>query len=349
MNLKRAAAILLVCVATRAHASSGQAEQRARVEQWISSLEKDPSFKVRVQAAVLLGRVDSAQALAPLTRALSDEHVAVRGAVCLALSRLQNPQVVAPLLRVAATDEDEAVREEARRALQALPHEVVVSKVVAVAASSDVELRREAILALSAWTEEEAQARLIEALADAPPIRQIASEAIAARSEAQRLQLLKIGLASPKPAVRLAAAGYLAEVGTAAAVRALMDAYEQEVDDAESRRVLREHLRNLRALMPKEQLLADAKSADDRFKRARALRFLGVMGGESCFDVLIANLSADDVYLRGVAALALAEAGDARAIQPLMKLIDDEGNSRIAQIVRNSVQILQRKDSPLRD
>ena len=73
------------------------------------------------------------------------------------------------------------------------------------------------------------------------------------------------------------------------------------------------------------------------------LLFLGVIGGEECQRVLVEALKDDDIYVRGVAALALAEAGDARAIPALRKLIEDQENARIVQIVRNSIQILERK------
>lgn len=316
---------------------------------WVQSLRQDPSFKVRVQAAVLLGRSASPAALNPLLQGLGDEHVAVRGAVCLALSRLQLPGAVQPLLRVAATDDASEVREEARRALNGFPHAAALPAVLTTAASSDVEVRKEAIALLAEWPEDDARQRLVEALADVPPIRQLARDMLSKQPEALRTELLRQGLASSNNSVRMAASVILGEVATARAVALLMDAYEQEVESAEVRRSLREQLRNLRALMPRQQLMVEARTPGDRFKRARALKFLGVVGGDESYDLLIENLSSDDVYLRGVAALALAEAGDARAIQPLLRLMDDDSNARIVQIVRNSVQILQRRDNPLRD
>lgn len=343
MIRRTCAALYLLCSSA---ALAGSPEQEKR---WAMSLQTSPSFKVRLQAAILLGRSQDAQAAAPLIGALSDQHFAVRGAACLALANLGQAEGVEPLLRVAATDDDEYVRSEARKALHQFDHTKAWHGVLAAANASDPELRREAILLLSTWEGDEARLRLVEALGDAPAIHQIAHDALFALGDDTRIALLRAGLDSPSLQVRLGSAALLEEMGSAKAAALLMDAYDQEMESSELRRALRDHLRALHKLMPERQLLTDATTSDDRFLRARALKFLGVLGTAQAIDVLLVTLNSPDVYLRGVAALSLAEAGDPRAIAPLAKLIEDQNNARIVQIVRNSIQILQRKETPMRD
>jgi HEAT repeat protein len=325
------------------------ADNREQLQRWVVNLQTAPSFKVRLQAAILLGRSHDAHAVGPLIAALRDAHIAVRGAACLALANLGQPAGVEPLLGVAATDDDEYVRGEARKALRQFDHTAAWHGVLAAANTSDPELRREAILLLSSWDTDEARLRLVEALGDTVAIHQIAHDALFALGDDTRIALLRAGLDSQSLQVRLGSAALLEELGTAKAVALLMDAYDQEVESSELRRALRDHLRALHKLMPERKLLDDATNADDRFQRSRALKFLGVLGTAQAIDVLLAALNSPDVYLRGVAALSLAEAGDPRAIAPLAKLIEDQNNSRIVQIVRNSIQILQRKEAPMRN
>src|SRR4051812_37156954 len=89
-----------------------------RVPQWLDALAHDLSFKVRLQAAVKLGRSHDVRAVKGLTDALHDEHYTVRGAACLGIGNLGHAEAIGALLRTAATDEEEYVRKEARTALR---------------------------------------------------------------------------------------------------------------------------------------------------------------------------------------------------------------------------------------
>ncbi len=320
-----------------------------QMQRWVSNLQTGASFKVRMQAAILLGRADDPRALEPLVQALGDDHFAVRGAACLALSHLNRAAGVKPLITTAATDEDDFVRLEARKALLAFDGKVALEPALDAASAADVDVRREAINVLAHLPDESARLRLVEALGDAPPIHAIAHDTLFHLDEVERDALLSAGLSSTKPQVRLGAAALLEQIATPRAVALLMDAYDQQNDNPDLRRALRDHLRAVKRLLPEHELLADAQSSTDRFVRARALKFLGVIGGGQATDVLITTLDSPDVYLRGVAALSLADAGDPRAIQRLSRLIEDQDNARIVQIVRNSIQILERHDAPLRN
>ena len=57
-------------------------------------LGDNPSFKVRLKAAVLLGRMKDARAVRPLCDALEDDNYVVRGAAARALGNLGHPMAV---------------------------------------------------------------------------------------------------------------------------------------------------------------------------------------------------------------------------------------------------------------
>ncbi|MCC6810206.1 MAG: HEAT repeat domain-containing protein [Deltaproteobacteria bacterium] len=314
-----------------------------RVASLVDTLAHDPSFKVRLQAAVKLGRTKDSRAVAALLDALRDEHYTVRGAACMALANMGAIEAVQPLLLVAASDDDEDVRSEAKRALTRFDKEQAWPELLQASGTSDVETRLEAIALIAQWQDDRARLRLIEALGDNDRIVRVVQDTLAGMAPAAKVELLRLGLDSPKLGVRMKATQLLGDVGDDKAIAILMDAYEEELESDELRRAIREQLRRLKAKLPVVELLKDAQKGEERFGRARALKFLGVIGGEECQRVLVEALKDDDIYVRGVAALALAEAGDARAIPALRKLIEDQENARIVQIVRNSIQILERK------
>lgn len=314
-----------------------------RVASLIDSLAHDSSFKVRLQAAVKLGRTKDPRAVTALLEALRDEHYTVRGASCLALANMGALEAIQPLLLVAATDDDDDVRIEAKRSLSRFDKELAWPELLQASNTSDVETRLEAIALIAQWTDDRARLRLIEALGDNERIVHVVQDTLASLAPGAKVELLRLGLDSPKLSVRMKATQLLGDIADDKAVGILMDAYEEELESDELRRAIREQLRRLKDKLPVAELLKDAQKGEERFGRARALKFLGVIGGEPAQKVLVEALRDEDIYVRGVSALALAEAGDARAIPALRKLIEDQENARIVQIVRNSIQILERR------
>src|SRR5262249_8362705 len=134
-----------------AAAVSLAAENDDRVARLGESLAKSPAYKVRLQAAVLLGRSHDARAVPSLISALRDDHPTVRAAACLGLGIFADPSAITPLLDVVTTDDDPFVRDEAKAALGRFDHRILLAPVLAAAASSDVDLRHQAIDMLSTW------------------------------------------------------------------------------------------------------------------------------------------------------------------------------------------------------
>jgi hypothetical protein len=90
-----------------------------KVDDLTRALMQDPSYKVRVQAALILGKLMDKRAVPALIQALKDENESVRGVAATSLGRLGDHSA-ANALQIAATgDSSEFVRTQARKALDA--------------------------------------------------------------------------------------------------------------------------------------------------------------------------------------------------------------------------------------
>jgi hypothetical protein len=90
-----------------------------KVDDLSSTLTSDPSYKVRVQAALVLGKLGNKRGVPALIKALKDEHATVRGVACASLGKLGDQSAVEPL-KQAAQDKDSFVRQSAEKALAVL-------------------------------------------------------------------------------------------------------------------------------------------------------------------------------------------------------------------------------------
>jgi len=100
------------------HAVPARAD--ARTDYLIRLLETSTTFRVRVQAALSLGRVDaSPEVIDALGEALRDEHPSVRTAAASSLSALEDPASLDEL-RQAQDDRDRTVRRTVKRAIRRL-------------------------------------------------------------------------------------------------------------------------------------------------------------------------------------------------------------------------------------
>jgi hypothetical protein len=113
-RLPRVAIILcagLLLVTLRARAD--------KVEDLVRALQGDPSYKVRLQAALVLGKLGDRRAVPALAKAVKDENASVRAVACTSLGRIGDPTGV-PALREATKDSETFVRQAAEKALAQL-------------------------------------------------------------------------------------------------------------------------------------------------------------------------------------------------------------------------------------
>jgi len=86
------------------------------LDELIAQLKRDKDFRVRVQAALQLGRSMDPRAYEPLVAALDDSSAAVRAAAVAALESLGDARAIAPL-REHHSDRSEAVRKQIKASL----------------------------------------------------------------------------------------------------------------------------------------------------------------------------------------------------------------------------------------
>lgn len=90
-----------------------------RIDDLTRSLLQDSSYKVRVQAALVLGKLKDRRAVPALSQALRDENATVRGTAAASLGQIGDPSARGAL-EGAAQDVDGFVKGQAQKALAML-------------------------------------------------------------------------------------------------------------------------------------------------------------------------------------------------------------------------------------
>ena len=83
--------LLAATVAAAVAPRAGVGEPPARIDDVESSLQHDPSYKVRVDAAIVLGRLAQPRSVPVLVAALRDPHPSVRASAAYALGHFGSP------------------------------------------------------------------------------------------------------------------------------------------------------------------------------------------------------------------------------------------------------------------
>jgi hypothetical protein len=104
-----AAVGLVLCLVNPVHAD--------KIDDLTRALMQDPSYKVRVQAALVLGKLLDKRAVPALMQALKDENESVRGVAATSLGRIGDKGAANALLE-ATNDSSEFVRTQAKKALE---------------------------------------------------------------------------------------------------------------------------------------------------------------------------------------------------------------------------------------
>lgn len=318
----------------------------AYLSRLIDALSHDESFKVRLQAAVLLGRSKDSRAVEPLLQALgNDADYTVRAAAATALGHLGELRAVAPLLSHLAADSDAFVRSEAAAALAQFPRASALPYVMAAYAAEDPAVRKQVIQFIAVEPVPSAEGVLIRALGDTPDVMAVTAGLLAKMSTDDALRILLAAVQHRDPDVRRGAVTVLHAMGSREATTLILEVYERDIEVDEVRDATRLALRDLRRFLPMPQILAEAGAAD-KHVRARALKLLGVLGGETAQQSLTQALAADDTYIRGTAVMALRDLGNPEVIPVLEKLAEDPANQRILHLIRHTLkQLRKRRDN----
>ncbi|HEX6838396.1 MAG TPA: HEAT repeat domain-containing protein [Polyangia bacterium] len=89
-----------------------------KIDDLTRTLMQDPSYKVRVQAALVLGKLNDRRAVPALMQALHDENETVRGVAATSLGRIGDKSSANALQVSATSDASEFVRSQAKKALE---------------------------------------------------------------------------------------------------------------------------------------------------------------------------------------------------------------------------------------
>jgi hypothetical protein len=124
LRARTVSALLLVVIgAVLARGAAAWAGGRPRIEDIEQSLARDPSYRVRVSAALVLGKLGEPRSVPALLAALHDGHPAVRATAAASLGKISDPTSageVRAALGQAAQDGSTLVRHMAAGALRAI-------------------------------------------------------------------------------------------------------------------------------------------------------------------------------------------------------------------------------------
>jgi hypothetical protein len=117
-------ALVLAAVAT----PGGAAQPQVKVEELTKALIEDANYKVRVQAALVLGRLGDHSAVPSLIRALDDQNKTVRAIAAQALGQLADHIAADPLRALLKKEGDPFVRTQAEKALALITSDAGANK-----------------------------------------------------------------------------------------------------------------------------------------------------------------------------------------------------------------------------
>lgn len=320
------------------------------LDRLLAALRDSDGYKVRLQAAVLLGQHGDTRAVTPLIATLSkDSESLVRAAAAAALGKLGDPSSIGALVRQQVLDNDTVVRQEATLAVARFDRTVLVAPLARVYdEAEEAPVRQQTVHYLGAIEREpRADAVLRNALGDASPaVAAEAQTAILHRPEDAALSLLQGALDDRSASVRRGAVRALGATGSRTAAQAIIGVFERDVEVEEVRREAEGALRRLRAQVPLAAIVAEARTSPLKHARARALKILGIIGGNEAREVLVQALVDDDVYVRGNAVMAIATLGDASLVPTLEKMAGEASNKKIAHLVQRTLARLRGEEAP---
>ena len=118
--MKTRACVLALVAVLSAAAVAHAAGPDVKVDDLIRAVTEDANYKVRVQAALVLGKLGDTRAVPPLIKALGDANKTVRGIAASALGQLGDASAVDPLRGLLKREGDPFVKGQAEKALASL-------------------------------------------------------------------------------------------------------------------------------------------------------------------------------------------------------------------------------------
>ena len=333
-----------------AEALSGYGEKA--VAPLIAALH-DPSPTIGSGAGLALGLIGDPRALQPLITALNDPQLDVRSGAIAGLAILEDVRAVPPLLAALRREKNNGMRWWILKALTEFRDPEILTALLPLCRDRDIAIRRIAVDAVRSYNDPRVLPTMLAALKDRnADIREEAASGGPWADDARALKALvralgdsdgRIALNSADTLRKLAAPGAqplllaavhsanpLQRLGAITALSAYRDPQVVAVLLAlleEKNPILREEaieslkmvigVQDLPHLLP---LLSTLPSSADR---EHLVRILGAAGGAAVAP--LAELAQDESPdIRQAAAESLGLTGDARAVDPLLPLLDDQ-------------------------
>ena len=313
---------------------------RPSVLSLVEQLRESESWRARMEAAVGLGQSDDIRARVPLERALGDPHYAVRSAAIRALVHLGDIRSLPAVLDLCADDEP-FVRSEAQRYVGRFSADDARPYLIhALDRHAEPRVR----LAAAAWLATEPTKEALDAMLDAMgqpgEVGRFAASVIQSQPEPEATGLLLSGLERNDFRVQIASIRGLAELDSPSATEPIITKLDSRVPEVTL--AAAEVLQELSDHIDKKKYFVAARRSKNRFRRARALKVVGVLGGEEASTLLLNAINDHDVFIRGAAVHGLSLIGETRAIPKLREMKKHQENARIIKLVRSTLAYLER-------
>jgi HEAT repeat protein len=300
--------------------------------------------RVRLQAAVILGRSGAADCLTPLAECLVDDpEYTVRAACALALGNAGDVHSVEPLV-TKLEDPEELVRAECRKALLRYAVPEAIPYLQAARERGSARVRMVLIEVASKIKDPQAGVLLAELMGDADEkVREQAAAIFKTMDDATVNGLLVRALDHPNYRVKAQAAKLLGDRKQSQVLDRLVELASSPLEAVEVQLAARAALQNMKGLLDVGKLVIKVRNpALERKERSHALVLLSVVGGPDALQACLEMLADIEPAMRGLAAQALAEMGDPRALPGLREAASKPENERLAKVLQVSIRKLER-------
>jgi HEAT repeat protein len=305
--------------------------------------EPRKSMKVRLQAAIILGRSGTSSAVPALIDCLSqDPDEPVRSACALALGNIGDARAVEPLASQ-LDDVGRLLREESRRALLKLARLEALPYLQAACEHGSVRVRQVIAEVAALIKDSQAGALLAELLGDPEDrVREKAEATLASMEPGAAGVFLLRGLDHSNYRVRAQCAKELGRRKNVQAIDRLVEILGSPLEAVEVQAAARQALRQMKSALDSRKLSAQARDrAAEKKDRVRALTLISAVGGSNALLVGLDVLGDADVSMRSSASQALADLGDPRALPALREALAKPENERISKAIATAIHRLE--------